>query len=718
MFSYASLIYCPKNEGDAVFKREFSAKAGSSLTLTVSALGVFDVRFNGEKVSGDILAPGWQCYKKRIGAFEYKIDNVRSDNVIEIYASRGWFSGRINIGYKEGAAPKHPTAIICEVDYVDSFGQKCKLVSDDSFMASAYEVVSSDIYDGIIYDARVKRDWSPATVYDYTKDKFTLIDSVRVKEHESVQPIEVIVTPRGEIVLDFGVNMVGYPVLNIDAHEGERVSLSFAEILDSDGNFYNENYRLAKCKYEYICREGKQTFKPFGTFYGYRYVRLDEYPHEYRDGEITSVWVHSDIERTGNIESSNELLNRLYENIIRGQRANYLDIPTDCPQRDERLGWLGDAQAFVKAASYNFDCLEFFRKWLCDVVLSINEKGVVPQIAPVPDRYANWQLAEAKAAWSDAITICPWQMYLTYGDKAILELTYDAMVSHVESMRRRAGADGLWRGDEQFGDWLGLDAPEGSYKGSSSDDVIASAFYVHSVNILTRVGAVLGKDNADYKQLYSNIRRAFVEQFEPILETQTECAVALYFGLVDNRDVVTDKLKAKIHSAGDRLQTGFVGTPYILHALSENGESELAYKLILREEYPSWLYPVTMGATTIWEHWDGLRPDGKLWSADMNSYNHYAYGACADWMFSVMGGIQPDELYPGYERCIIAPVPNPSLFHFKASYKSKHGEIVSSWRYDENTLTYNITTPVRSKIILNGTVHEVDAGSYEFTSEV
>ena len=338
MFDNAKLIYCKSSEGDAVFKREFSAKAGTLACITVSALGVFEVYLNGTKVSTDILAPGWQCYSKRIGAFRYAGVELKEENVLEIYASRGWFSGRINIGYKPGAAPDAPCAVICEVEYTDKSGAAATVYSDSSFYASAYEVVSADIYDGIVCDARVKRNYAPAAVLDYPKDKFFILDSVRVREFERVDPIEVLTTPKGELVLDFGVNMVGYPILNIVANAGERVSLSFAEILDQDGNFYNENYRLAKCAYEYTCKDGAQTFKPFGTFYGYRYVRINEFPHGYRPGEIYSVWVHSDIERVGNIETSNPLLNRFFENVIRGQRGNYLDLPTDCPQRNERMG--------------------------------------------------------------------------------------------------------------------------------------------------------------------------------------------------------------------------------------------------------------------------------------------------------------------------------------------------------------------------------------------
>ena len=718
MFNNAKLIYCKNSEGDAVFKREFSAKSGTHASITVSALGVFDIYLNGEKVSGDILAPGWQCYAKRIGAFKYSGLELKEENVLEIYASRGWFSGRINIGYKPGAAPDAPCAVICEVEYTDNRGRAACFGSDSSFLASAYEVVSSDIYDGIVYDARVQRDYVPATVLDYPKDKFFVLDSVRVREFERVDPVKIITTPKGELVLDFGINMVGYPILDISANAGEKISLSFAEILDADGNFYNENYRLAKCVYEYTCKDGAQLFKPFGTFYGYRYVRINEFPHQYRNGEIYSVWVHSDIERVGNIETSNPLLNKLFDNVIRGQRGNYLDLPTDCPQRNERMGWLGDAQAFIKTGLYNYNCLEFFKKWLTDVVLSVNEKGVVPQIAPVPKQYASWNGFEAKAAWSDAITICPWELYLAYGDKSVLELTYPAMVGHVESMKRRLNTEGLWQGDDQFGDWLGLDAPSGSYTGSSNKDIIATAFCAKSTEILIRVCEVLGKDNTQYKELYNRVRAAFIKHFEPVLKTQTELVLAIHFNLAEDRARVCSLLCERIRAAGYQLETGFVGTPYLLHALSKMGEYELAYRLLLREEYPSWLYPVTMGATTIWEHWDGLRPDGKLWSAEMNSYNHYAYGAVADWMYSVMGGIRTDEAYPGYERAIIEPVASKRLASFRASHKTPRGEIISAWAIDGDEVRHEITTPVESTIIIDGQIYNVKGGSYTFTAKV
>ena len=713
MFDRAKLIYSEASPDDALFRREFDAKAGTGATIIVSALGVFEVYLNGKKLGDEVFAPGWQCYDKRIGAFEYRADDLDDKNVLEIRAAHGWFGGSIYSNYKPGFEQTLPTAVIAEIAYTDKNGKDALLVTDESFLGGKYGVVSSDIYDGTVYDANITPELSYVSVLDYPRDKFFILDSVKVKEHETVAPIEVIRTPKGETVLDFGVNMVGYPILNINAKSGERVSLSFAEILDRDGNFYNENYRHAKCRYEYTCKEGINSFRPFGTFYGYRYVRIDEYPHEYKEGEITSVWVHSDIERCGYVDSDNELLNKLYENIIRGQRGNYLDIPTDCPQRNERLGWCGDAQVFTKAAIYNFDVLEFFRKWLSDLVLSRGENKVIPRIAPLTNGYKNWQNFAPTAAWSDVITITPWELYLAYGDKSILEETFAAMRDHVESMRARAGDSYLWRGDDQFGDWLGLDAPFGSLKGSSNDDIIATAFYAHSTDLFVRVGEVLGKDVGEYRALYLKIREAFIEAYEDVLATQTECAVALHFDLVRDRKRIADRLIARIKKAG-HLETGFVGTPYLLHVLSSCGEDDLAYELLLRTEYPSWLYPVTMGATTIWEHWDGLRPDGSLWDASMNSYNHYAYGAVGDWIFSRAAGINTHPGFPGYERSLIAPTPSPRLGRLSVRYKTRYGEIISSWRYVGDKIEYDITVPTPATIVIDGMEYEVGAGSHHY----
>lgn len=719
MLENAKYIFNENGKHDPVFRRRFSAKEGSSATLTVSALGVFTVYLNGKKLGRELMAPGWENYAHRIAAVTYTATDLLRDNILEIYASSGWYSGRICVWYTEPEKlmPKHPTCVIAQLDYTAPDGSKAVIVTDESFESGDSAVISSDIYDGIVYDANHKTVWKQASVHEYDKSKLYPFDGVPVTEHEAVFPSKLIITPKGERVLDFGINMVGYPVIELKAKAGQRVSFSFAEILDKDGNFYNDNYRNAKCRYDYTCRDGRQRFKPIGTFYGWRYLRIDEFPHEYTEitTEISAVWIHSDVKRTGYVSTSDPLLNKLFENVIRGQRGNHVDIPTDCPQRDERLGWTGDAQVFVKTAAYNFNVLEFFRKWLTDMVLSQAPSGMIPRVIPVPNCLSGWrENSHPTSAWSDAITICPMELYLAYGDSSILSLTFGAMKKHVDAVTARTTTKYLWIGDEQHGDWLGLDAPFGSYTGSSSVDIISSAYYARSAEIVCRVGHILGEDVKKYEELLENIRKTFADTYENELRTQTECALALHFDLVRDRKEITRRLVEKIHSAGDKLETGFVGTPYILHALSQNGETELAYKLLLTREYPSWLYPVTMGATTVWEHWDGIRPDGVLWSRDMNSYNHYAYGACVDWMYSVAGGINTDPEHPGYERAIIAPQPSKQLERFCAQYESVHGEIVSKWHYEGDKAHYSITTPVPSRIIIEGRTYEVEAGSYTF----
>ncbi len=723
MFERSRIIHNPNGKYEPVFRRCFEAKSGSSATLTVSALGVFEVFLNGKKLDDRVLAPGWEAYQKRIAAVTYKIDKLKAKNKLEIFVFSGWMWGKIAGGHYAHLyhLRKPDMALIAELNYIAQNGKSRTIVTDESFEVSDSKFILSDIYDGVIYDARHREKWSKATLYDQTKEadfkqRFYPIDGVPIKEQGEVYPCKLITTPNGETVIDFGVNMVGYPVIELDAKAGDKIDFSFAEVLDKDGNFYNENYRSAECNYKYTCKNGHQSFTPMGTFYGWRYLRINEYPHEYslESNEIKGVWVYSDIKRTGDIKTSNPLLNRLYENVIRGQVGNYVDVPTDCPQRNERLGWTGDAEVFVKAAAYNFNILEFFRKWLSDMVLSQSDFGTIPRIIPVPDMYESANDMQPRSAWSDAITICPMEIYLAYGDKSILTLTFDAMKKHLAAIAHYSTTEYLWTGCDQFGDWLGLDSKPGESKGASSDDIVSSAFYAYSTEIVCRVGRILGEDISEYEELLEKIKTKYADTYENVLTTQTECAISLRFGLVRDRKAIFERLVAKVHEAGDMLQTGFVGTPHILHVLSAGGESELAYKLLLRTEYPSWLYPVTKGATTMWEHWDGIRPDGSFWSAGMNSFNHYAYGAVADWMFAVAGGINTDPEYPGYERAIIAPVPSKQLGTFSASYETPHGKIESSWYYEDEDAHYRIATPVPSTIVIEGRTYKLPAGVYTF----
>lgn len=485
-------------------------------------------------------------------------------------------------------------------------------------------------------------------------------------------------------------------------------------MLDRDGNFYNANYRSAKSKMIYICREGEQRYKPRFTFYGFRYIRLDSYAGEIDLTKIRAVAVYSDMKRSGYIRMSNEKLNKLFSNTLWSQRDNFLDIPTDCPQRDERMGWTGDAQVFAKTACYNYNAKKFFGKWLGDLRVEQRENGSVPDTVP-----NFWKIMRSSTAWGDAITIIPWQLYLMYGDKKDLEVNFDAMKKWVDFMTNDSldkylwtcsdDSDKKWR--KHYGDWLALDAPSGSYRGITSDNFIASAFYAYSTEILVKAGKVIGKDMSEYEELYRNIVSTFKKTFTKY-STQTECTLALYFNLTDKKEETTKQLNDMIVSNGNKLQTGFVGTPYLLYALSENGYTDTAYNLLLQEEYPSWLYEVNHGATTIWEHWDGIREDGTFWSDDMNSYNHYSYGAVVDWIYSVAGGIKPNKA--GFDNIIIEPHPTDRIEWLETEYNSRYGKIVSKWINTDNGVKYEIETPVPAKIIINGEERIVYAGKHEF----
>lgn len=417
--------------------------------------------------------------------------------------------------------------------------------------------------------------------------------------------------------------------------------------------------------------------------------------------------LHSDIRQTGWLESGDPLLNQLFRNIQWGQKGNYLDIPTDCPQRDERLGWTGDAQVFVKTASYGYDVRRFFKKWLADLAIAQTDDGWVPDVVPnvLNHHYGS-------AAWGDAVTICPWQLYMTYGDVEFLANQFDGMCKWVDFITNVTTTPYLWTGGDHYADWLGLDSEPGSYKGASDESLIASAFYAYSTHLSIEAGRILGYDIRKYEELYSNIVAAFKARYANKLTTQTEKVLALQFNLLDDPQIVADALAKQVKGCGIALQTGFVGTPYLLHVLSRYGYVDLAYSLLLRKEYPSWLYSVRKGATTIWEHWDGLREDGSFWSDDMNSLNYYAYGAVADWVYEVACGIRPAA--PGFAKVIIEPHPDSRIPSVSAKIDTVHGEIYSGWYHVEDRIRYEIRTPVPTEVRINGKTIQLESGSYVF----
>lgn len=710
----ANWIHCKDELGNAVplYQRCFSKKNEvKSAFLYLSARGVYEAFLNGKRVGDFVFAPGWTSYEKRIQYQKYEITSLLSEeNELVVSVGFGWYKGPIAKWWCRQKS--HKCALIAKIEICYANGVIEEIVSDTDWKAAKSGYAFSEIYDGFEFDARIEPDFCLETQIAENNSKEELILQVgeKVIEQERISPIEIITTPKGETVLDFGQNHTGYVEIALSAKAGDSVSLSFAEVLDCDGNFYNENYRTAKSKYRYICKEGFQTFKPKHTFYGYRYVRLDAWPAEVKKDSFASIAVYSDLERTGFIESSDAMLNRFFSNVLWGQKSNFLDVPTDCPQRNERMGWTGDVQVFCRAASYNYNVNRFFEKWLGDMALDQYEDGSVPMVVPFEQKEC-----QISAAWGDAVSVCPWQLYLSYGNREVLKTMFLPIKKWVDYITSVTKKPNLWLGGEDhFGDWLELGAEKGQYKGDTRDDLIASAFYARSTEILCKIGRILGEDISEYEELYQRIRLAFQQEFEGTYKTQTEHLLALEFNLAKHPEALANELAELICREGTQLQTGFVGTPYVLPVLSRFGYHRLAYTLLLRKEYPSWFYPITKGATTVWEHWDGIMPDGSMWSSDMNSFNHYAYGAAIDWVYSVCGGINPVEEAPGYEKALIAPVPDDRIDWLKVKLKTAHGTILSAWRHEKGRVIYEITTPVKSTVIIEGKKYELEAGSYTF----
>jgi alpha-L-rhamnosidase len=684
--------------GGKLFKKDFNVENGfTSAKLTITAKGIYEAFLNGGRVGNFCLAPGFTSYNKFHQYQEYDITKMlKESSQLTVYVGEGWYCGHLawennfNIfGDK--------TALIAavEIEYPD----KTVVINTDASWEILHSPILYDsIYHGEIYDAGIEPVFvKNAGILDAPKENLAPQEGEYVTEHEELAPVMFFTTPKGEKVVDFGQNLTGYVEISVDAAEGDVVSLSFAEVMDKDGNFYNENYRLAKSQYIYTCKAGRQTYKPHLTFMGFRYARINEAPENTR---FKAIAVYSDIKRTGFFNCSNGLINKLFENTVWGQKGNFLDVPTDCPQRDERLGWTGDAQAFVKAASFNFNVNKFFRKWLTDLSLDQFEDGNVPHVIPDVLR----DNAGGSAAWGDAAVICPWQIYLTYGDKDLLARQFISMDKWLKFSRKP--------GREHFGDWLGLDAPEGSYKGASDEEYIRVAYNAYTTAIMIKICKVLGKDYSEYTRLYNEIIAEFKTGYAP--KTQTEYVLALYFDLLEDKKRLASELAEMVIKNGTKLQTGFVGTPYLLHVLSDNGYTELSYSLLLQTGYPSWLYPVTRGATTIWEHWDGLKPDGSFWSKDMNSFNHYAYGAVVDWLYEVAAGIKIDENKPGFEHILINPHVDKRLGHLSASIDTKYGVVSSKWEFTGDKVKYEIETPVNATVTIGGETREVEKGVYTF----
>ena len=703
-------------------------------TAYVTVLGVYELLVNGKKVGDAVLAPGWTDYKYRVQYQTYDITDYLTDgeNRFDIHCGKGWACG---IGEERRHAVDHISALAA-IKFEYSSGECETVISDDSWSVYTSQVQRSEIYHGELLDLTAESRLVGAASIDDTCSGVEIFAQVGeyIRERERVSAKEYIVTPKGERVIDFGQNLAGYVEIKIKGKKGDRIVLSCAEVLDKDGNFYTDNYRSAKSLMEYVLNGEEVVLKPRFTFFGYRYIRLDEYPFdEVELDNFTSIAVYSDMKRIGNFSCGDAKINQLYSNIIWGQRSNFLDVPTDCPQRNERLGWTGDAQVFCRTANINYDASDFFKKWLGDMRVDQREDGSIPQI--IPSVLSSTLIS---AAWSDAAVICPWELYLATGDKSFLEDNLSMMKRWVEYLHNFGEDEYGWMGAKHFGDWLAMDAGDGQYIGATQTDLIAGAFFAYSTSLLIKACKVLGEDTAYYEELYTKVRTHFRECFMkdglPVVYpkhdafdtkrtvkaiTQTAIVLILKFDLCEEseRKLLTDTLVSLIKENDNRMTTGFVGTPYILHALSENGRSDVAYELLFQEKNPSWLFSVNHGATTIWEHWDGLKEDGTFWSDDMNSFNHYAYGSVYDWIFGVCVGIKIAEGGAGYKRVDIKPTPCRRLGFADASIKTKGGTLRVAWRYIGDEVRYDVSIPegtVANLTLPGGAEKALGAGEYLF----
>jgi len=718
-----------------LLRKAFRAKPGiRSARIYATAAGVYELYVNGARVGDEVLAPGWTSYRERHQYQTYDATALlrSGDNAIGILLGDGWYKGEITWLSKRNVYGDRRAALLqlC-VQYED--GTEEWVTTDRTWQSATGAIRMSELYAGEIYDARMRRsgwsgaadpggDWHGTETVPLGCERLVAQENDPTRVTETLKPLAVVRTPEGDTVLDMGQNLVGRVRMTLDLPAGAHIRLRHAEVLDKEGNFYTGNLRKAKQTVEYIAGvTGEVSYAPHFTFQGFRYVQvegLEGWPDERLLEGFAAEVLHTDMEPTGTFESSNPMVNRLQQNIVWGQRGNFLDVPTDCPQRDERLGWTGDAQVFIRTAAFNYHVGPFFTKWLRDLKADQRETGSVPYVIPnALEDYTSKMWGDetyTSSAWGDAATVCPWTVYQVYGDRRLLEEQYGSMKAWVEFIRAQGEDEFLWNTGFQFGDWLALDAHEGSYFGATPGELVATAYYALSTRILRDTASVLGKEEEarDYGRLLEGIVAKFRETFltsegRMAASTQTANVLPLVFGLVDgdSRKRVAADLNELVSKNGFHLDTGFVGTPYLCLALSENGYHETAMKLLLQDTYPSWLYSIAKGATTIWEHWDGIKPDGSFWSDDMNSYNHYAYGAIGDWMYRYVAGLDMDESVPAYKKARIRPgCLTDGLTFARAAFESAYGRIAAEWRTDGDAVEVGAEIPANAgaEILLPG----------------
>ncbi|HSN07517.1 MAG TPA: family 78 glycoside hydrolase catalytic domain, partial [Hanamia sp.] len=700
-----------------MFRKQFTAKKKiKSATAFITAHGLYEAQINGQRVGDAYFTPGWTSYNKRLQYQAYDVTNLlkTGSNAIGVTLGSGWYRGHLAWGSNKNIYGKD-ISLLLQLMITYSDGTTETIVSDGSWKSATGSIISSSIYDGETIDDRLSKagwtlpgyddsKWSGVKIGDFSNDKLIATINEPAKKHETFKPVRVMTTPKGEKVIDFGQNLVGWVMLKVKGNAGDTIVIKHAEVLDKEGNFYTTNLRAAKATSTYILNgKGEEYFEPHFTYYGFRYIKVEGIKGDLNPADFTAVAVYADMKPTGTFSTSNAMINQLQHNIQWGQKGNFLDVPTDCPQRDERLGWTGDAQVFSRTASFNMNVNNFFDKWMKDVAADQFSDGRVPHVVPNvlgPE-------SGGSAGWSDVATIIPWNMYLAYGDKKILENQYPSMKAWVEYIHKKSH-NNLWNTGFDFGDWLFYRPGDDNDGRAAVTDkyLIAQCFYAHSTQLLINAAKVLGKtDDVDfYTNLLQKIKEAFVKEYMTpngrlVSGTQTAYVLALNFDMLPEalRAQAAERLVENIKSYNNHLTTGFLGTPYLCHVLTRFGYDDVAYKLLLQKTYPSWLYPVTMGATTIWERWDGEKPDSTFENPGMNSFNHYAYGAIGDWMYRKMVGIDTYEDGVGYKHIKIKPHIGGGFTFASASLDTYYGTVSNSWKIENGKILMDVIIPANTK---------------------
>lgn len=699
-----------------MLRKEFQLNRSiKSARAYITCKGLYQWELNGQVVGDQLFTPGWTAYLHRLQYQTYDVTKLLKNgaNSVGVTLGDGWYRGRL-VWRDRRNLYGQKVALLAQIEVEYQNGQHEIVSTDRTWKASTGPILKSDIYDGELYDARLEKDgwskpgfddgkWAGVHIAKLGKELLVAPVGVPVKAMEEIKSVKIIETPKGETVVDMGQNMVGWVRIKVRGSAGTHIKLRHAEMLDAKGNFYTENLRTAKQLVEYILRgKGQEVYEPHFTFQGFRYVAVEGWPGKLSLDDLTGIVIHSDIEPAGTFECSNPMLNQLQHNIQWGQKGNFLDVPTDCPQRDERLGWTGDAQVFARTACFNADVAAFYTKWLADLAADQQPSGAVPHVIPNVLSLGAKQGASASAGWADSAVVVPWTVYLCYGDKRILEQQYDSMKAWVDYMANRAGDSNFWNTDDTFGDWLAFNTTRSDYPGATTDkDFVCQAYFAHSTDFLQRTAKVLGKneDAEKYGRLLKKIKKVFQDEFVTpnarlSSNTQTAYSLALAFGLLP--DNMREQAAQRLADDVDRFKhitTGFLGASLVCPVLGDYGHFKEAFMLLNRKDYPSWLYPITKGATTIWERWDGLKPDGTFQDKGMNSFNHYAYGAIGDWLYRVVAGLDIDEQNPGYKHILIQPHPGGGLTYAKARHESMYGPVESGWHLVEQKMVVNIEVP-------------------------